>query len=50
MGTVAYDAIRGADDPEAALTEFLRSAYEAGTRAAGWDVAALAHDGGPVSG
>ena len=41
MGTVPYDAIRGAGDPEAALLAFLRSGYEAGTRAAGWDEAAL---------
>ncbi|HEX3466456.1 MAG TPA: DUF5996 family protein [Candidatus Elarobacter sp.] len=50
MGTVPYDAIRGAENPEAALFEFLRSAYEAGTRAAGWDVRALAHDGAAASG
>lgn len=49
MGTVPYDVIRSADDPEAALTTFLRSGYEAGSRAAGWDVGALAHDGASVT-
>jgi hypothetical protein len=44
MGTVPYDRIRGAADPEAALLAFLHSAYEAGAGAAGWDVGALAHD------
>ncbi|MEA2719992.1 MAG: hypothetical protein QOJ39_1856 [Candidatus Eremiobacteraeota bacterium] len=43
MGTVPYDRIRGADDPEQALLAFFPSAYEAGTRSAGWDTAALAH-------
>jgi len=41
MGTVPYETIRTAGDPEAALLAFLRSAYEAGARAAGWDIAAL---------
>ncbi len=49
MGTVPYDVVRGSEDPEAALMAFLRSAYEAGTRAAGWDVDALAHDGFPAT-
>lgn len=44
MGLLPYDVVRGAEDPEAALTSFLRSAYAAGTRAAGWDVEALAHE------
>jgi hypothetical protein len=43
LGTVPYDGIRTADDPEAALLSFLRSGYEAGAQAAGWDAAALAH-------
>jgi hypothetical protein len=41
LGTIPYDVIRGAADPEAALLAFLRSGYDAGVRAAGWDVAAL---------
>jgi hypothetical protein len=45
MGTIPYDTVRGANDPKAALLEFLHSAYAAGTRAAGWDTDALAHDG-----
>jgi uncharacterized protein DUF5996 len=43
MGTVAYDLIRSAADPEAALLAFLHSGYDAGVRAAGWDAAALQH-------
>jgi hypothetical protein len=43
MGMVPYDRIRGSADPRAALLEFLHGAYDAGTGAAGWDVAALAH-------
>ena len=36
-----YEAVRTAADPEAALTRFLRSTYEAAADAAGWDRAAL---------
>ena len=43
MGTAPYQRIRDSADPHAALLTFLHSAYEAGTGAAGWDVAALAH-------
>ena len=43
MGTIAYDTIRTAADPDAALLDFLHSGYEAGTQAAGWDVEELAH-------
>jgi hypothetical protein len=43
MGVLTYDAVRTADDPEAALLTFLRSGYDAGTRTAQWDAAALAH-------
>ena len=43
MGVLPYDAVRTADDPDAALLSFLRSGYEAGTRTAHWDAAALAH-------
>jgi hypothetical protein len=32
-----YDAVRTADDPEAALMEFLQSTYVAGAELAGWD-------------
>lgn len=41
LGTLPYDAVRTASDPRAALLEFLRSGYEAGTRSANWDAAAL---------
>jgi hypothetical protein len=43
MGILPYDAVRTADDAEAALLSFLRSGYDAGTRTAKWDSEALAH-------
>lgn len=49
MALLAYDAVRGADDPRATLLEFLQSAYEAGARAAGWDLAAFATRADPRS-
>ncbi len=36
-----YEVVRTADDPDAALTAFLQSTYEAAADAAGWDRAAL---------
>ncbi len=36
-----YEAVRTAADPDAALTAFLQSTYEAAADAAGWDRAAL---------
>ena len=36
-----YDAVRSAADPEAELTKFLQSTYEAAADLAGWDRAAL---------
>ncbi len=44
LGVVAYETIRTAPDPQAALTSFLQSGYASGTAAAGWDAAALRHD------
>lgn len=41
LGRLPYDAVREAADPRGALLAFLRSGYEAGTRAAGWDVSAF---------
>ena len=32
-----YEDVRAADSPEEAILQFLRSTYEAGARAAGWD-------------
>ena len=32
-----YDAVRTANDPEAALMAFLQSTYVAGAELAGWD-------------
>ena len=43
MGMIPFEVIRSADDPEAALLEFLRSAYEAGSAAAAWDAASFVH-------
>ncbi|HEY0614644.1 MAG TPA: DUF5996 family protein [Candidatus Elarobacter sp.] len=43
LGTLSYEIVRRSPDPRAALMAFLRSGFEAGTRAAGWDVEALAH-------
>ena len=37
LARLPYDAVRTAPDPAAALLEFLQSAYEACTGAAGWD-------------
>jgi Family of unknown function (DUF5996) len=37
LALLPYEAVRAADDPRAALLEFLESAYEAGAEAAGWD-------------
>jgi Family of unknown function (DUF5996) len=36
-----YDDVRSADDPRAALLDFLNSTYEAGAALAGWDRALL---------
>jgi hypothetical protein len=44
LGRVSYETIRGSADPEAALLSFFGSGYEAGVKAAGWDVAALTRD------
>ncbi|RYD58823.1 MAG: hypothetical protein EOP60_02905 [Sphingomonadales bacterium] len=41
-----YDAVRVAGDPEAALTEFLQSTYDAAADVAGWDRSALECDPG----
>jgi len=43
MGLLPYETVRTAEDPGAALLTFLRSGYDAGTRTAGWDAAALTH-------
>jgi hypothetical protein len=37
LALLPYEAVRTADDPRATLLEFLESAYEAGSDAAGWD-------------
>jgi len=36
-----YDDVRNASDPDAALTEFLQTTYEAGANLAHWDRSAL---------
>jgi hypothetical protein len=38
-----YAAVRAASDPRAAILEFAESTYEAGARAAGWDLEGLAY-------
>lgn len=43
MGILPYAAVAASTTPEAALLEFLRSAYAAGAKASGWDVEGLAH-------
>src|SRR5947209_16850734 len=44
LGVVAYETIRTAPDPRAALLDFLHSSYDAGAQAAKWDVALLGHE------
>jgi hypothetical protein len=44
LGLLSYAAVRGATDPRAALLEFFASGYEAGTKTAGWNAAALECD------
>jgi hypothetical protein len=36
-----YEDVRGADDPDAVLLDFLQSTYEAAADLAGWDRATL---------
>lgn len=43
-----YEAVRDADDPRAAVLEFLQSAYDAGASGGGWDVPALASSWAPA--
>ncbi len=38
-----YEALRCADDPRAVVLEFAQNTYEAGARAAGWDVEGLTY-------
>jgi hypothetical protein len=38
-----YDVLRRADDPRAVVLEFAQSTYEAGARAAGWDIEGLTY-------
>jgi hypothetical protein len=38
MALLMYDDLRKADSPKSTLLEFMESAYEAGARAASWDV------------
>ncbi|MGY1709400.1 DUF5996 family protein [Geodermatophilus sp. SYSU D00758] len=41
LALLPYAAVRTAPDPRAAVLDFLESAYAAGARRAGWDLAAL---------
>jgi len=45
-----YDAVRGARQPDAMISEFLESTYEAAAALGGWDVAALHSSRGAVPG
>jgi hypothetical protein len=46
LAVLRYDDARAAADPRAAVLDFYESAYQAGARLAGWDVARLACPGG----
>jgi Family of unknown function (DUF5996) len=46
LAVLRYDDARAAADPRAAVLAFYESAYQAGARHAGWDVAGLACPGG----
>ncbi|MFI5828555.1 DUF5996 family protein [Streptomyces sp. NPDC051578] len=46
LALLRYDAARAETDPRAAVLAFYESAYQAGARRAGWDIAALACPGG----
>jgi hypothetical protein len=41
-----YDHARAEADPRAAVLDFYESAYQAGARLAGWDIARLTCPGG----
>jgi hypothetical protein len=41
MAVLMYDDIRGSDSPREKVLEFLESAYQAGAKRAGWDIAAF---------
>jgi hypothetical protein len=41
MAILSYDAMRQSPSPERAALDFLESAYQAGAKRAGWDVAAF---------
>ena len=43
-----YDAVRTADDPDAALLAFLHDSWEAAAESGGWDRHALEWDGDEV--
>jgi hypothetical protein len=46
LGVLRYDNARAEPDPRAAVLAFYESAYQAGARRAGWDIARLACPGG----
>jgi hypothetical protein len=49
LALLAYDSLRAAPDPHATLLAFYESAYRAGARSAGWDMAAFATRAAPDS-
>jgi hypothetical protein len=46
LAVLSYDQARAQTDPRAAVLAFYESAYQAGARNAGWDIARLACPGG----
>ena len=46
LAVLRYDDARAEADPRAAVLAFYESAYQAGARRAGWDIARLACPGG----
>ncbi|KPI22742.1 hypothetical protein OV320_1439 [Actinobacteria bacterium OV320] len=46
LAVLRYDTARAEADPRAAVLAFYESAYQAGAKRAGWDIAALACPGG----
>jgi hypothetical protein len=46
LAVLPYDAARAENDPRAAVLDFYESAYQAGSRRAGWDIAAFASPDG----
>jgi hypothetical protein len=48
LAILPYDAVRTSSDPEAALLQFLESAYQAGASLSGWDTEGLTSSSCPL--